>query len=274
MEESKNIHSPIVHSMKNDTISSAQTIVGSNEVPDDEALLLAKMQSVSLKKRQISAMSILSVLFLIVGVFIFLIPNNFFTKKDTGITVVKYKNQNFLGVDSSYSIKLPNQDQIDNFKNKSFSGESGISEIIIKDVNDSVVPFVNLVPFLTERFITNLTPIITGDYLYGFFTDTNLKSSPYFIFSVSERHVADEKILESERTMYNDLSNILMLPKVDANEFLQFESSSSVRVPTRILQDRSGQVLLVYGFPMDSIVLVTTSVESYNAIRNRMLIGY
>jgi hypothetical protein len=81
-------------------------------------------------------------------------------------------------------------------------------------------------------------------------------------------------MLEVERTMYNDLSTIFMLPNENENELLQFVSGDSVRVPTRILQNRNGDILLVYGFPMDNIVLVTTSTASYNAIRNRMLIGY
>jgi hypothetical protein len=184
MEEENNIHSPIVHSMKRDTVSGAQDVVGSHDVPADEALLLANMQSTNLKKRQMSVMAVLGILFLVIGILVFLLPGNFFVKKDTGIVVTKTKNQNFLGVDNTYNINLPKNETVDDFKKKSFSGTPGISEIIIKNEDQTIVPFLNLEPLLTKRFIENILPITTGEYLYGFFTDANSKSFPYFTFSV------------------------------------------------------------------------------------------
>lgn len=273
MEEDKNIHSPIMHSMKQDAVSGAKTIVGSNDVPSDEALLLAKMQSANSKKRRTSILAVIGILFLILGIFLFLIPNNFFVRKDTGIVVKKTKTQNIIGVDISYEIKIPTDDEIDDFKKKTFDGDLGIAEIVIKDSSSNVSLFANLAPLVSSRFIDNFLSVSTGEYVYGFYTDSN-KSYPYFAFSVSERHLADEKTLEAERTMYNDLMNILMLPNNSANEFLQFESNSSVRLPARVLKNVDQQIFLVYGFPVDNVVLFTTSIDAYNALRNRILIGY
>jgi hypothetical protein len=70
------------------------------------------------------------------------------------------------------------------------------------------------------------------------------------------------------------MGNILLLPDNSGNELLQFEPYDSVRVPMRQLRNRTGEVLIVYGFPTDTTVLFTTSVESYIAVRNRMLLGY
>jgi len=264
---------PILHSMKRDIISGAKTIVGSNDVPAEEAVLLAKMQEASLKKRKLSSLTILGVLIVLIGVGIFILPDKVFLRKDPGITVIKNKTQNFLSTDAEYSIDKPTESELETFKEKAFTGKVGISSIVIKNGGVST-EFKDLDPLVKSRLISNLIPLSIQNYLYGFFTNSKSVSSPYFIFEITDQYTAEALLLEQERILYTDIGNILLLPDNSGNELLQFEPYDSIRVPMRQLRNRTSETLIVYGFPTDSTVLFTTSIESYIALRNRMLLGY
>jgi hypothetical protein len=115
--------SPILHSMKRDTISGAQTVVGSNDVPAEEAVLLAKMQEASLKKRKLSYLTVLGIILVLIGIGVFALPDKFFARKDTDVVVTKNKVQNFLSTDATYSIDKPTESELATFKEKSFAGK-------------------------------------------------------------------------------------------------------------------------------------------------------
>lgn len=271
MEDNSN--SPILHTMQKDSVSSAQGIVGSSEVPGEEALLLAKMQKNSLNKRKINLLVIVGCIFAAVAIIVIALPDKFFIKKDTGITAPT-KEKNFIRIDQTYGIEIPAESDLENFRTKSFSSTVPFAEILIHK-NDEIVLFKNLAPLVGQRFLDTVAISNVFDYMYGIITTTDKKTSvPYFVFSFEDRKNLESAMIPGERTLYTDLAYAMQLPNNSINEKLQFESLDSVRNPMRVLRDSSGTVLMVYGYPSDNIILFTKTIESYTALRDNLLSGY
>ncbi len=262
---------PILHSMPKDTTFSAKQTVGSFNVSSEEALLLAKMQNESSKKRKFNIITIVAMLILALSITMLLIPDKYFIRKDTGINPPE-RITNFLNAENFYQIEKPTDSELDNFKSKQFANINGVSTVYITN-GTSVLNFNELAPFLNDRFITALLPGGITDYLYGFVNVKN-KSVPYIAFIISDQDIVNDIMLSLERTMYTDLATPLKLVSSKENELLQFENYDSIRLPTRYLRNLNNESLIMYGFPMDNVLLVTTGPDAYEALKNRMLLGY
>ncbi len=270
MEDNSN--SPVLHSMQKDSVTSAQGIVGSSEVPGEEALLLAKMQKTSINKRKINLLTLLGILFAVFAIVAIALPDKFFIKKDTGVNVPT-KEKNFVRIDETYGIAMPSETDVEDFRKKTFSSNSAFAEIIVNK-NEERVLFKDLAPLVGQRFLDTMALSRVNDYMYGIINlDKNI-SLPYLTFSFEDRKNLESVIVSSERTLYTDLGYALQLPSSTTNEKLQFESLDSVRVPMRILRDQDGAVLMVYGFPSDNIILFAKTIEAYKALRENILSGY
>lgn len=272
MEEIPQSTSPrIVHSLKQDTIESAQEIVGSTSVPADEALLLAGMHAVSKRKRRTGILAILGVIFMVLGLLVFFLPEQFLKQEE--IIAEQSPVIQLLKTDAVYTLQMPSSAEVSILREKSFSGALGISEIKIV-ANETKVPFVELLTFLPERFMKYIESATITDYLYGMYTDASNQSVPFLLLETKNRDILETNLLVAERTMYTDFANLFHLPINSGNEARRFEPYASVRNPLRQLRDQNEKVLLLYGFPVDNIALFTTSFESYNAVRSRLLTIY
>ncbi len=267
----ENQDTPILHSMNRDTVTGAKKSVGSSNLPEEEALLLAKMQSENSKKRKFNFITMLSLAVLAVSVSMILIPDKYFIKKDTGVNVAQ-TSKNFLNTNYSYQINKPTSSELEDFRNKNFAQITGIADIEIIDQNKKVF-FAELAPFVADRFISSIIPAVVTNYIYGF-VGVGDSSLPYLVLVTENQNLASTIMSESERTLYTDFLTIMKLPNSTQNELLGFENYDSVRTPVRYLRALNGDTLLVYGFPMDNVLLVTNSIPAYETIRDRMLLGY
>ncbi len=271
MEDNSN--SPVLHTMQKDSVTSAQGIVGSSEVPGEEALLLAKMQKNSSNKRKLNLLVMFGCIFAVLAIIVIALPDKFFAKKDTNI-IVPTKEKNFVRIDATYGIDIPEESDLENFRAKTFSSNAAFAEIIVNR-NNEIVSFKNLAPLVNQRFLDAVSSATVENYMYGIITTIDKTTSlPYFTFSFGDRKNIESVLISQERTMYTDLGYLLQLPNNVLNEKLQFESLDSIRVPMRVLRDSGGNVLMVYGYPSDNIILFAKTVESYSAIRDNMLSGY
>lgn len=266
----KETPTPIIHSLQTDNVTSARKIVGSNEIPEDEALFLVRMKDQLNKKKRFGFFSVLSIIVVILALGSLLIPDDFFIKPDTGIVITTNQNQNIINVDNSYSLVLPTPENLIELRDKVFDGETGISEINILK-NESRVKFMELMPFISENFLLVVGASEAKDYVYGYIKYSKDEQYPFFVFSVDNQEDKENKLLMLERTMYTDLKEILRLPNVAENDILLFETSPSIRVPARILTTRDGKELIIYGSPVNNVFLFSTSSKAYRDIRERIL---
>ncbi len=262
--------SPIEHSFKKDSASSARVVVGSNEIPEEEALLLASMHSDSVKKRRRATLSILGIIFISVSLILIFTP---LKKTEENPFEEKIPVSSLIRTDASYQIDLPNESELESMRSKTFTGANGISSIDIK-INSVSAKFNALSPLVSERFLKNLEGANVTDYMYGLYTNESKTSFPFIAISTDNHEAMSSAMLQAERTMYTDLGFILHLSPSSENETRRFESNTSVRNPLRELKNVDSEVILLYGFPREDLVLITTNEDAYNAIKARILAGY
>ena len=265
MEENR-----ILHSLKKDTGKSAQEIVGSDSVPEKEAIMLATMHNSSLKKRGRSMMAVFSLLFLFVAFGIFLLPK-IYTNENTQTVNQVIKNLPIIQTDAKYSLTINNDFDLESYRVKKLNSEIGFSEIVI---NNGQTPgktgWSNLGALFNSRFVNAFSLEKQDDYLYGIYKNTNGDMNSFLLIKVKDRNILETNLPNIERTLYTDLGAPLKLPKNSDYETLRFESNSSVRTPLKILRNTDLQFLMVYGFLQDNIILFTTNEDAFSAIKNRM----
>ncbi len=265
---------PILHSMHKDTAENSKDIAGSN-VTEEEAILIASMKESSVKKRTRNFLGIISFVLILISIGMIIIPDLFLNK----LKMQDYKNQEkdktlnkVLKTDGSYKINLPGENDLEEYKQKNINVVNGISEIKIYNNEDQVL-FDNLHPLLNQRFIDGIKKLYSGVYMYGIVKESD-QNNFFLILNVTDQGFAEKDLLALERTMHSDFNYIFHLSndsEINTKEFVNFVS---VRLPLRELINSNGQTVMVYGFPAENILLITTNKEAYSTLRTRILSGF
>ncbi len=265
---------PILHSMHKDTAENSKDIAGSN-VTEEEAILIASMKESSVKKRTRNFLGIISFILILISIGMIIIPDLFLNK----LKMQDYKNQEkdqtlnkVLKTDAIYKINLPNQNEIADYNQKKLNVANGINEVKIF-YEGSEAEFGNLSPLLSQRFIDGFQSVKVENYMYGVLREKDTNNF-FLILNVTDQGFAEKDLLTLERTMHSDFNYIFHLSndsEINTKEFVNFVS---VRLPLRELINSNGQTVMVYGFPAENILLITTNKESYNTLRTRILSGF
>lgn len=271
MEEETN---PIMHSMHKDTAEISKDVAGSS-VTEEEAILITSIKEGSVKRRTRNFLGIFSFILIIISIGMFFAPDLFLNKLKTKENLNQEKNKttnNFFKNDNSYKINLPNTENIDLYKQKSLNVTTGINEIIIFD-QAGLVSFENLSPLLNQRFIDGIKPVNVSSYMYGAIKEKD-KTDLFLILKVSDQDIVEKDLLSLERTMYSDFENILKLKNDTSLETKEFSAFNSIRLPVRELINGNNETVIVYGFPVEKLLLITINKESYNALSAKILSGF
>ncbi len=109
--------------------------------------------------------------------------------------------------------------------------------------------------------------------MYGIVKESD-QNNFFLILNVTDQGFAEKDLLALERTMHSDFNYIFHLSndsEINTKEFVNFVS---VRLPLRELINSNGQTVMVYGFPAENILLITTNKEAYSTLRTRILSGF
>ena len=275
LEDEKDIVSPIINSLSKDTGGVSIDIVKNDAIPNEEAMMLANIQSVSLRQRKTRTVFAMAFFVIIFALGIFIIPNLFSNNVKAPVVDIIPENTNLIKTDIAYNLPIPNEVDFAEFRVKDFKSEVAFSELVLTK-NNEVVLYKDLAPFVNERFLTSFLTVSASEYVYGIYTGEDKISHPFFVLNISpNKRVEAETILkDSERTIYRDLGIILQLPDDVKNENLEFKEFVSIRNPLRELTNSDGKEIMVYGFANDEIVVFATNRNVYNALKARILTGY
>ena len=264
----------ILHSFPKDRRLVSGEVVDNPHVPDQEAIMLADIQVVSNKRRQISFFRNITILVVLVAVLIFIFPKIFtnIVNENNQKNTLNNIKKDTINFDIKYSLQIPKQNDLDKFRTQSFKLSDGFTQFVVKDNND-ILKFNQLNPIVDKRFIDGIDTISNGDYFYVAYTKENI-SYPFIVLSVKDFNNSEKFFLEKERTMYTDLGNILHLENNTENETRNFENFQSVVNPLRELKDKNQNTVLVYGFANDNTVIFTVSKDAFVAIKQRIILGY
>lgn len=264
----------ILHSFPKDRRLVSGEVVDNPHVPDQEAIMLADIQVVSNKRRQISFFRNITILVVLVAVLIFIFPKIFtnIVNENNQKNTLNNIKKDTINFDIKYSLQIPKQNDLDKFRTQSFKLSDGFTQFVVKDNND-ILKFNQLNPIVDKRFIDGIDTISNGEYFYGAYTKENI-SYPFIVLSVKDFNNSEKFFLEKERTMYTDLGNILHLENNTENETRNFENFQSVVNPLRELKDKNQNTVLVYGFANDNTVIFTVSKDAFVAIKQRIILGY
>jgi hypothetical protein len=271
----KDIVSPIINSLLKDTGGVSVEIVKNDAIPNEEAMMLANIQSVSSRERKTRTIFAMSFFVVIFALGIFIIPNLFSNNLKAPVVDIVPQNLNLIKTDIAYNLLIPAEVDFAEFRVKDFKSEVAFSELVLTK-NNEVVLYKDLAPFVNERFLKSFLPVSAGEYVYGIYTGEDKISYPFFVLNISpnKRVEAETIFKDSERTIYRDLGIILQLPDDVKNENLEFKEFASIRNPLRELTDSDGKEIMVYGFANDEIVVFATNRNVYNALKARILTGY
>jgi len=101
------------------------------------------------------------------------------------------------------------------------------------------------------------------------------KNSPFIILKNSFFQNAFAGMLDWESYIRNDLISFIKITKpeeniVDANPN-EFEDSVVSNVDTRILRNKSGEIILTYAFADQETIVITTTLDSLKFILEKLL---
>lgn len=274
-EEKKDIAPPIINSLLKDTGGVSVDIVKNDAIPSQEAMMLANIQSVSLRQRKTRTIFAMAFFVIIFALGIFIIPNLFLNKVKAPVVDIIPENLNLVKTDIAYNLEMPAEVDFPEFRLKDFKSDVMFSELVLTK-NNEVVLYKDLAPFVNERFLTSFETLSGGEYVYGIYANEDKTISTFFVLNISpnKRVEAETVLKESERTIYRDLGIILQLPDDVKNENLEFKEFVSIRNPLRELVGIDGKEILVYGFANDEIVVFASSRDVYNSVKARILTGY
>lgn len=264
----------ILHSLKKETQKYSQEVVkDKTAVTNDEAVMLADLKARAVRRNRTNFLVFIGFCIILTSVFLIVIPD-FFVNQNKNIPVpVVTTSSKFIPVDTTYDLPIPNNLEMENFNKRKFSVEKGISKLDITRNNQSLkINEINT--FLPDRFINGFDKYITGKYVYGLFTDNENNSIPFLAVELNNRERAEDSLKNIERTIYTDLNIPLQLDYDIKNETRTFETFKSIKNPYRELRDIDSNMLLVYGFVNDSIVVFTKSPEVYVSLRERIITDY
>ena len=271
-EETVDVISTIIHSFKKDTREISGEIVDNDAVPEEEAIMLAEIQTTTIQKKQTGFFRAMSIFVIVKAVLIFVLPKFFKNNSTDSNPVPVVENKKIINSDVKYILEIPKSTDLDDFRKKVFKSDSVISEFVLQSSGTNL-DFKSISPLVNDRFIKKLETITSGEYSYGIYTVDKI-SYPYFILNVKNRDTAESLMLEQERTLYNDFGVALQLPNNIENETRHFENFVSVRNPLRELKDKDKKTILVYGFATDDILVIVPNKDVFNAIKQRIITGY
>ncbi len=271
-EETVDVISAIIHSFKKDTREISGEIVDNDAVPEEEAIMLAEIQTTTIQKKQTGFFRAMSIFVIVTAVLIFVLPKFFKNNSTDSNPVPVVENKKIINSDVKYILEIPKSTDLDDFRKKVFKSDSVISEFVLQS-SGANLDFKSISPLVNDRFIKKLETITSGEYSYGIYTVDKI-SYPYFILNVKNRDTAESLMLEQERTLYNDFGVALQLPNNIENETRHFEDFVSVRNPLRELKDKDKKTILVYGFATDDILVIVPNKDVFNAIKQRIITGY
>lgn len=271
-EETVDVISTIIHSFKKDTREISGEIVDNDAVPEEEAIMLAEIQTTTIQKKQTGFFRAMSIFVIVTAVLIFVLPKFFKNNSTDSNPVPVVENKKIINSDVKYILEIPKSTDLDDFRKKVFKSDSVISEFVLQSSGTNL-DFKSISPLVNDRFIKKLETITSGEYSYGIYTVDKI-SYPYFILNVKNRDTAESLMLEQERTLYNDFGVALQLPNNIENETRHFENFVSVRNPLRELKDKDKKTILVYGFATDDILVIVPNKDVFNAIKQRIITGY
>ncbi len=271
-QEVVEVISAIIHSFKKDTREISGEIVDNDAVPEEEAIMLAEIQTTTIQKKQTSFFRAMSIFVIVTAILIFVLPKFFKNNSTNSNPKQVVENKKIINSDVKYILEIPKSTELDDFRKKVFKSDSVISEFVLQSSGTNL-DFKSISPLVNERFIKKFETITSGEYSYGIYTVDKI-SYPYFILNVKNRDTAESLMLEQERTLYNDFGIALQLPNNIENETRHFEDFVSVRNPLRELKDKDKKTILVYGFATDDILVIVPNKDVFNAIKQRIITGY
>lgn len=272
-EPKPKVEGAMLHSFPKDQKQVSGEVVNDDDIPSEEAIMLADIKTVSNKRRQIGFFRNITIFVLLVAVVIFLFPRFFSNVQNNNeLEIINNVKKDKINFDIKYTLEIPNKDDLEKFRTQNFKSESDIALFVIEK-DKKVLKFNELSPLVNIRFINGVSAVTSGEYFYGIYTKEN-KSYPFFILSVTDRDQSEVVLQNIERTMYNDLGVLLQIENDTENETRKFENFNSIINPVRELKNKQQKTILVYGYANDEFVVFTGSQETFNAIKQRILNGY
>lgn len=271
-EPKEKIQGAMLHSFSQDQKQVSGMVVDDPAVPTEEAIMLAEIQTVSNRRRQINFFRTITIFVVLASIFILVFPKLFEDVSTNINTVDTNTKKEIINSDIKYNFEIPNQDGLDDFRIKSFTLDADVSEFVLTK-NSQVLNFKSLSPFVSQRFIDGISPVISGEYFYGFYKNENI-NKPFIILKINNRDESEKVLQTLERTMYSDLGFALQLENDTKNETRIFENFTSVVNPVRELKNTEQKTILVYGFVNDEFVIITGSKETFSFVKQRILNGF
>lgn len=275
--EEKVKEGPILRSFKRDSLLSAKTFVGSNAIPDEEAVLLSKHSFGVRNTGTALKISIIAIVVILAGLFIFYVPS-ILNKNKENIIVTSIPYTEFFVPEYTYAVQAPlinenNTDMKDSFAREAFIFKDGITQLVptTNKVALSSLEFLNV---FSERLGTNLNSFIKPHMFYGVVGKNNGKYIKRFlILQYTDFGTAQSGMLKAERTLYTDIFDIFGLPDIFATDnkidIREFVDGNSVKTPVRVLYDNKKNPVLVYGF-VNNFIVIAEDIDTFSTIRDRI----
>lgn len=211
--------------------------------------------------------------------------------KETNAPLTKITTTNIPQIISSDNQSIVDATQVTNSDDlinlikpeiKKINKLDSISSIILKRVDennqDQILTSADFTSLLNIGAPSSLLRSLSDSYIIGTYTKPILnpgdKPSLFLMFNVTDYNIVYAGMLQWEKGMFNDLSNIFDINKTNIDEAstTQFKDIIINNKDARVLYDKNGTPVLYYIFVDKNNLVITDSDETINKITSRLLL--